>query len=45
MLLSFWPEARIHNGINSSSHDVRKLVPEIAKDVLDSALLNVEQQR
>ena len=45
MLLLFWPETKIHDGINSSSFDVRQLIPEIAEDVLDSTLLSIEQQR
>lgn len=45
VLLTFWPEARMHSGISSSSYDVQELLLEIAEDVVDSALLSIEQQR
>ena len=45
MLLAFWPEARMHNGISSSSGDAQELLLEIAEDVVDSALLSIEQLR
>ena len=45
VLLVFWPEARMHNGISSSADHIRELVPETTKDVVDNALLSIEQQR
>ena len=45
VLVAFWPEVRIHSGISRSSHDVQKLVPEIAEQVMDRVLLSIEQQR
>lgn len=46
VLLAFWPEARMHNGISSSSDDAQELLSlKIAEDVVDSALLSIEQRR
>jgi hypothetical protein len=45
VLLAFWPEARMHSGISSSSYDAQELLPEIAGDVADRALLSIEQRR
>ena len=45
VLLAFWPEITIHNGISSSANDVQDLIPEIAGHVVDNALLSIEQRR
>ena len=35
----------MHSGISSSSYDVQEMLFEIAEDVVDNALLSIEQQR
>ena len=51
MLLTFWPEVRMHNGISSfefsdiETDDAQEMLLEIAEDVVDSALLSIEQRR
>ena len=45
VLIAFWPEIAMHNGIYSSANDILEFLPGIAKDVVQTGLLNSEPQR
>ena len=45
VVVAFWPEIAMHNGIYGSVNNILEFLPGIAKDVVKTGLLSVEPQR